>query len=119
MGKHASNVARSALFLLAAVLAFATPSAAQPRTLVLKATVIAVFDRALTVSAAGTNVAFAVSGSTKFIGKGRGMLIPPSGRRFRLSDAVREGDRVTIEYREVRGLKHALRIQVNERELLR
>jgi hypothetical protein len=107
MSKH---IARSLFVVAIAVLVMTGPSAAQTRPLVLGGTVIAVFDRSFTVSAGGEHVAFMVAKSTRLVGKGRATLLPPAGRPFRVADALKEGDRVTVTYREARGVKYAQQV---------
>jgi hypothetical protein len=91
--------------------------AAQTRTRVRTATVLLVSDHSFTVTTETEPATFVISEKTRVIGRATAMLIPPPDRRWRLTDAIRQGDRVTIEYREVKGTKHAIRIKVNPQQL--
>jgi hypothetical protein len=55
-------------------------------------------------------VAFVVLRDTKISGKGRPSLLPPAGRRLRLTDALQQGDLVNVTYRESGNRKLAIRI---------
>jgi len=57
------------------------------------------------------DVTFVVARDTKVIGKGHATLLPPAGRRWRLADALQQGDDVKIVYREAGSRKVAVRIE--------
>jgi hypothetical protein len=90
---------------------FASSSAIESPPKLLTAVVLSVSEQSLKVLTRERDVTFVVSGDTKVIGKGRATLLPPAGRRFRLADALQQGDAVKILYREAGGRKFAIRIE--------
>lgn len=90
----------------------ASQSAIESPTKVLTAVVLSVSDQSLRVlTRARDDVTFVVSRDTKVIGKGLATLLPPAGRRFRITDALQQGDVVKTTYRDVGGRKRAIRIE--------
>jgi hypothetical protein len=89
----------------------ASQSAIESPTKLLTAVVLSVLDQSLKVLTRERDVTFVVSGDTKVIGKGHATLLPPPGRRWRLADALQQGDAVKIAYREAGRRKFAIRIE--------
>ena len=89
----------------------ASQSAIESPTKLLTAVVLSVSDQSLKVLTRERDVTFVVSGNTKVIGKGLATLLPPAGRRWRLKDALQQGDVVKIVYREVGSRNVAIRIE--------
>ena len=89
----------------------ASQNAIESPTKVLTAVVLSVSDQSLKVLTRERDVTFVVSRNTKVIGKGLATLLPPAGRRFRLADALQQGDVVKIVYREAGSRKVAIRIE--------
>jgi hypothetical protein len=100
--------------LLTAAPRLASQSVIASPTKLLTAIVLTVSDQSLKVLTRERDVTFVVSGDTKVIGKGRATLLPPAGRRFRLAQALQQGDVVKILYREAGGRKFAVRIETLE-----
>jgi hypothetical protein len=90
---------------------FASSSSIESTPKLLTAVVLSVSDQSLRVLTRERDVTFVVSRDTKVIGKGRATLLPPAGRRWRLTDALQRGDAVKILYREAVGRKFAIRIE--------
>ena len=72
---------------------------------------LSVSDQSLKVLTRERDVTFVVARDTKVIGKGHATLLPPAGRRWRLADALQQGDDVKIVYREAGSRKVAVRIE--------
>ena len=90
----------------------ASQNAIESPTKLLTAVVLSVSDQSLKVlMRERVDVTFVVSRDTKVIGKGLATLLPPAGQRFRLADALQQGDVVKISYREAGGRKFAIRIE--------
>jgi hypothetical protein len=90
---------------------FASSSAIESTPKLLTAVVLSVSEQSLKVLTREHDVTFVVSRNTKVIGKGLATLLPPAGRRWRLTDALQQGDVVKILYREVDSRKFAIRIE--------
>ena len=89
----------------------ASQSATEAATKQLTAVVLSVSDQSLKVLTRERDVTFVVARDTKVIGKGHATLLPPAGRRWRLADALQQGDDVKIVYREAGSRKVAVRIE--------
>ena len=74
-------------------------------------TVKAVSGSSLTVTAAGgKDMTFTVDNSTKFVGKG--LSTKSKGNPISATDAVHEGDRVTVSYHDMAGTMHAANVRI-------
>ena len=102
---------RSVLSLSTAAPLLASQNAIESPTKLLTAVVLSVSDQSLKVLTRERDVTFVVSRDTRVIGKGHATLLPPAGRRWRLADALQQGDVVKISYREAGGRKFATRIE--------
>jgi hypothetical protein len=84
--------------------------AAAGKTMSASGTVKSVSGTSLVVSAAGKDMTFAVDGTTKFVGKGLGTKAK-SGP-MTATDAVHEGDHVSVSYHDMGGTMHAASVRV-------
>jgi len=97
-----------ALVLIAGVAAHAQPA----RTFTVTGVVKTISASSLTVSGARHDVTFAMTRSTRYIGRGAGgsdlVLRDP---RPTILDVVKRGDRVTVTYRVSRGALSAVQVR--------
>jgi hypothetical protein len=66
----------------------------------------------LVVTDDGKDSTFSVDGTTKVIGKGLGTKGAPMGGKLTITEAVKEGDKVTVSYHDVGGSMHASTVRV-------
>ena len=112
MNPQRCTTRRLVLPLGMAILLFASSVPAQTPTRVLTAIVLKATNQSLKVLTSDRQaVTFVVARDAKVIGKGRAMLLPPAGRRWRLADALSQGDQVRIVYREEGDRKLAIDIR--------
>ena len=73
-------------------------------------TVKSVSATSLTVSSGGKDMTFTIDGSTKFVGKGLGTK--QKAGPLTATDAVHEGDMVSVSYHDMGGTMHAANVRV-------
>lgn len=83
---------------------------AQAKAMSAAGTVKSVSGSSLVVTAKGKDMTFAVDGSTKFVGKGLGTK--SKAGNMTATDAVHEGDHVTVSYHDMGGTMHAATVRV-------
>jgi hypothetical protein len=109
--------------LAALSIAAASPSAAaQAKTknlLLPNATVKSVSAASLVVTSLGKETTFAVDSTTQVVGKGVGTKSKAKGDKPSIVDLVKEGDRVTVTYRDTGGTMRASKIEVSSRSATR
>ena len=64
----------------------------------------------IVVSSKGKDMTFAVDGSTKFVGKGLGTK--SAAGKLTATDAVHEGDQVSVSYHDMGGAMHAAQVRI-------
>ena len=64
----------------------------------------------LTVTSGGKEMVFTIDSSTKFVGKG--LTTKSKGAPMAATDAVHEGDKVTVSYHDMGGTMHAASVRV-------
>ena len=84
--------------------------AAAAKTMSASGTVKSVSGTSLVVSSAGKDMTFTVDGSTKFVGKGLGTKAKAGP--ITATDAVHEGDHVSVSYHDMGGTMHAANVRV-------
>jgi hypothetical protein len=84
--------------------------AAAGKTMSASGTVKSVSGTSVVVSSGGKDMTFAVDGTTKFVGKGLGTKAK-SGP-ITATDAVHEGDHVSVSYHDMGGMMHAASVRV-------
>jgi len=101
---------------IAAVPSFASAQGASAKTMNTKGTVSAVAPDSLTVKGAGAEtMTFMIDKDTSVTAKGathKSLALKADGKSTLLTDFVKTGDSVTIEYRDMGSMKHASRINV-------
>jgi uncharacterized protein DUF5666 len=111
--KHFTIVALSVLALSVAAQPVAVHAQAKaPATKAMSANgvVKSVSGSSLVVTAAGKDMTFAMDSSTKFTGKG--LSTKSKGAPLAATDAVHEGDRVTVSYHDMGGTMHAASVRI-------
>jgi hypothetical protein len=113
--KHLTMVVLSVLALCVAAQPIAVHAAGQKaaaaKTMKAMGTVKSVSGTQLVVTSSGKDMTFMVDGSTKFTGKG--LSTKSKGKPMASSDAVHEGDRVTVAYHDMGGSMHAASVTIN------
>jgi hypothetical protein len=109
--KHFTIVALSVLALCVA----AQPTALHAQAKTAKAmsasgTVKSVSGNQLVVTSAGKDMTFMLDGSTKFTGKG--LTTKSKGAPMAATDAVHEGDKVSVSYHDMNGSMHAASVRI-------
>ena len=84
--------------------------AAAGKTMSASGTVKSVSGTSLVVSASGKDMTFTIDGSTKFVGKGLGTKAKAGP--VTSTDAVHEGDHVSVSYHDMGGTMHAASVHV-------
>jgi hypothetical protein len=108
--KHFTIVALSVLALCVAAQPVAVHAQAKAKTMTASGTVKSVSGTSLVVSGGGKDWTFAMDGSTKFVGKG--LSTKSKGAPMSATDAVHEGDKVTVAYHDMGGTMHAANVRV-------
>ena len=83
---------------------------AQAKSMTASGIVKSVSGSSLVVTAKGKDMTFAVDGSTKFVGKGLGTKAKAGS--LTATDAVHEGDHVSVSYHDMGGTMHAASVRV-------
>ena len=84
--------------------------AAAGKTMSASGTVKSVSGTSLVVASSGKDMTFTVDGSTKFVGKGLGTKAKAGP--ITATDAVHEGDHVSVSYHDMGGTMHAANVRV-------
>jgi hypothetical protein len=87
-----------------------TKKAAAGKTMTASGTVKSVSGTSMVVSSGGKDMTFALDGTTKFVGKGLGTKAK-SGP-MTATDAVHDGDHVSVSYHDMGGTMHAASVRV-------
>jgi hypothetical protein len=117
--KHLIVVALSVLGLCVVAQPLAVHAAAQKAAKSMSATgtVKSVSGSSLVVSAAGKDMSFTLDGSTKFVGKG--LSTKSKGAPMSATDAVHEGDHVSVSYHDMGGMMHAASVRVTSSTMMK
>ena len=83
---------------------------AQGKAMSASGTVKSVSASSIVVSSKGKDMTFAVDGSTKFVGKGLGTKSATG--KLTATDAVHEGDQVSVSYHDMGGTMHAAQVRI-------
>jgi len=75
-------------------------------------TVKSVAGNSLTISEAGKDMTFTVDKETTVIGKGMGTKGAPTGGKLAITDALSNGDMVTVTYHDMGGTMHAATVRL-------
>jgi Domain of unknown function (DUF5666) len=86
--------------------------AAAGKTMSASGTVKSVSGSSLVVASGGKDWTFTVDGSTKFVGKGLGTK--QKAGPLTATDAVHEGDMVSVSYHDMGGTMHAANVRVTK-----
>ncbi len=106
-------------FMLAALSVLALSIAAQPiavhaqakaKTMSASGTVKSVSGNQLVVTGGGKDWTFMLDTATKFTGKG--LTTKSGGKPISATDAVHEGDKVTVSYHDMNGSMHAASVRI-------
>lgn len=110
--KHLTIVALSvlALSIAAQPATLHAQKSSAGKTMSASGTVKSVSGNQLVVSASGKDMTFSMDTSTKFTGKG--LTTKSKGQPMAATDAVHEGDRVTVSYHDMGGTMHAASVRV-------
>jgi hypothetical protein len=108
--KHFTIVALSVLALSIAAQPVALHAQAKGKTMSASGTVKSVSGSSLVVTGGGKDWTFTMDGSTKFVGKG--LSTKSKGAPMAATDAVHEGDKVTVSYHDMGGTMHAASVRV-------
>lgn len=114
--KHLTIAALSVLALCVAAQPIAIHAAGQKasaKTMKASGTVKSVSGTQLVVSGGGKDWTFTVDGSTKFTGKG--LSTKSKGMPMAATDAVHDGDGVTVSYHDMNGTMHAASVTITRR----
>lgn|SRR5262249_3095852 len=108
--KHFMLVALSVLALSIAAAPVAVHAQAKAKTMSASGTVKSVTGNQLVVTGGGKDMTFMLDGSTKFTGKG--LSTKSGGKPIAATDAVHEGDKVTVSYHDMNGSMHAASVRI-------
>jgi hypothetical protein len=108
--KHFTIVALSVLALCVAAQPVALHAQKAAKTMSASGTVKSVSGAQLVVAGTGKDWTFTLDNTTKFTGKG--LTTKSKGQPMAATDAVHEGDRVTVSYHDMGGSMHAATVRV-------
>ncbi|HJZ75474.1 MAG TPA: hypothetical protein VKE51_27255 [Vicinamibacterales bacterium] len=111
--KHFTIVALSVLALSVAAQSVALGAQAKSsasKAMSASGLVKSVSGNQLVVTASGKDMTFALDNSTKFTGKG--LSTKSKGAPIAATDAVHEGDQVTVSYHDMGGTMHAASVRI-------
>jgi len=108
--KHFTIVALSVLALSVAAQPVALHAQAKAKTMTAMGVVKSVSGNQLVVTGSGKDWTFALDSSTKFTGKG--LSTKSKGAPIAATDAVHEGDQVTVSYHDMGGTMHAASVRI-------
>ena len=107
--KHLMLVALSVLALSIAVQPVAVHAQAK-KAMSASGTVKSVSGNQLVVTGGGKDWTFMLDNATKFTGKG--LSTKSGGKPISATDAVHEGDKVTVSYHDMNGSMHAASVRI-------
>lgn len=107
--KHIMLVALTVLGLCVAAQPVAL-HAQKAKTMSASGTVKSVTGNQLVVTSGAKDLTFMLDSSTKFTGKG--LTTKSGGKPMSATDAVHEGDRVTVSYHDMNGSMHAASVRI-------
>jgi len=113
--KHFTIVVLSALALCIAAqptVVQAQAKKASGKSMSASGTVKSVSGSSLVVSSGGKDMTFTLDSSTKFTGKGLSTKSKAAGGSIASTDAVHEGDMVSVSYHDMGGTMHAASVRV-------
>ena len=108
--KHFTIVALSVLALSVAAQPVAVHAQAKAKTMTAMGVVKSVSGNQLVVTGAGKDMTFALDTTTKFTGKG--LSTKSKGAPIAATDAVHEGDQVSVSYHDAGGTMHAASVRI-------
>lgn len=108
--RHFMLVALSVLGLCVASQPVALHAQAKAKTMSASGTVKSVSGTSLVVSSGGKDSTYSIDSSTKFTGKG--LSTKSKGKMMAATDAVHEGDMVTVSYHDMGGTMHAASVRI-------
>ena|SRR5215471_7987360 len=108
--KHFTIVALSVLALCVAAQPVALHAQKAGKAMSASGTVKSVSGNQLVVAGAGKDMTFMLDSSTKFTGKG--LSTKSKGAPMAATDAVHEGDKVTVSYHDMNGSMHAASVRI-------
>ena len=118
--KHFMLVAVSVLGLCIAAQPVAVHAQAKKmsaKTMSASGTVKSVSGTSLVVTGGGKDWTFTLDSSTKFTGKGLGTKSKEKGGALMATDAVHEGDMVSVSYHDMSGTMHAASVRVTSSKM--
>jgi hypothetical protein len=111
-------VALTVLGLCVAAQSAPLQAQAKAKSMSATGTVKSVSGTALTITAAGNKeMTFTIDGTTKFVGKGLSTKSREKGGKITASDAVGDGDSVSVTYHDMGGTMHAAQVRVNNKAM--
>ena len=108
--KHIMLVALTVLGLCVAAQPVALHAQAKAKAMSASGTVKSVSGSQLVVTSGAKDMTFMLDGSTKFTGKG--LTTKSGGKPMAATDAVHEGDKVTVSYHDMGGSMHAASVRI-------
>jgi hypothetical protein len=115
--KHFTIVALSVLALSVAIQPVALHAQKAGKTMTASGTVKSVSGNQLVVTGAGKDWTFMLDSSTKFTGKG--LSTKSKGAPMAATDAVHEGDKVTVSYHDMGGSMHAANVRITSASMIK
>jgi hypothetical protein len=115
--KHFTIVALSVLALCVAAQPVAVHAQKAGKTMSASGTVKSVSGSQLVVNGAGKDWTFTLDSSTKFTGKG--LSTKSKGAPMAATDAVHEGDKVTVSYHDMGGTMHAASVRITSASMMK
>jgi len=85
----------------------------KPAAMTANGTVKSVSGSSLTISDAGKDMTFTVDKDTRVIGKGMGTKGAATGGKLAITDALSNGDKVSVTYHDMNGTMHAATVRVS------
>jgi hypothetical protein len=85
------------------------------KTMTAKGTVKTVSGTSLVVTSAGKDMTFTIDSSTKFTGKG--LSTKSKGAPMASTDAVHDGDMVSVSYHDMSGTMHAAHVTITSTKM--
>ncbi len=119
--RHLMIVALSVLGLCVASQPIALHAQAKKmgKTMSASGSVKSVSGTSLVVTGGGKDWTFTVDSGTKFSGKGLGTMSKQKGSAMMATDAVHEGDMVTVAYHDMSGTMHAASVRVTSSRMMK
>jgi predicted lipoprotein with Yx(FWY)xxD motif len=108
--KHFTIVALSVLALCVVAQPVSVHAQAKGKTMTASGTVKSVSGTSLVVTSGAKDWTFTMDSTTKFVGKG--LTTKSKGAPMAATDAVHEGDRVTVSYHDMGGTMHAANVRI-------